>query len=180
MKLALDPVRLAVLGNAAVGPVDAASLAGELDRPERVVAEAVGKLRAAGLLTEELSLDTAELRRIASAMPQAPAAASQITETGTWNADEAEILARFFSGARLREIPSNRSKRRVVLERLAQEFEPGVRYQEAEVNFTLQMFHRDYAALRRYLVDEAFMTRADGVYWRTGGRYADLNDDDER
>jgi hypothetical protein len=24
--------------------------------------------------------------------------------------------------------------------------------------------------LRRYLVDEGFLTRADGVYWRTGGR----------
>lgn len=34
----------------------------------------------------------------------------------------------------------------------------------------LQMYHPDHAALRRYLVDEGFMTRADGVYWRTGGR----------
>jgi hypothetical protein len=32
------------------------------------------------------------------------------------------------------------------------------------------MFHADYAALRRHLVDEGLVTRADGVYWRTGGR----------
>ena len=31
----------------------------------------------------------------------------------------------------------------------------------------------DYAALRRYLVDEGMLSRADGVYWRTGGRYED-------
>jgi hypothetical protein len=27
----------------------------------------------------------------------------------------------------------------------------------------------DCATLRRYLVDEEFMDRADGVYWRIGG-----------
>jgi hypothetical protein len=54
--------------------------------------------------------------------------------------------------------------------RLAGEFEPGLRYDEREVSFRLQMFHEDYAALRRYLVDEGLLTRADGVYWRSGGR----------
>jgi hypothetical protein len=34
----------------------------------------------------------------------------------------------------------------------------------------LQLFHPDFAALRRYLVDEGFLTREDGVYWRSGGR----------
>ncbi len=59
----------------------------------------------------------------------------------------------------------------MVLERLAQEFQPGIRYPERQVNFMLQLFHPDYAALRRYLVDEGFLTRAEGMYWRTGGRY---------
>ena len=59
----------------------------------------------------------------------------------------------------------------MVLDRLTQEFEPGVRYQEPEVNFMLQLWFPDYASLRRLLVDEGFMTRADGVYWRTGGRF---------
>jgi hypothetical protein len=171
LRLALDPLRLRVLGHAASGEVDPEALADELGVKPRAVNEAIGRLRAAGLLTPELALDVSELRRIASELPQAPPIAAQITGKGTWSADEAEILGRFFSGARLREIPSGRAKRLVVLERLAMEFEPGVRYQEAEVNFTLQMFHRDYAALRRYLVDEDLMTRADGVYWRTGGRY---------
>ena len=33
----------------------------------------------------------------------------------------------------------------------------------------LRRYHDDYAALRRYLVDEGFMTREGGVYWRSGG-----------
>jgi hypothetical protein len=33
----------------------------------------------------------------------------------------------------------------------------------------LHRFHADHAALRRYLVENDFMTREDGVYWRSGG-----------
>ena len=32
-------------------------------------------------------------------------------------------------------------------------------------------FHPDYAALRRYLVENGFMTREDSVYWRSGGTF---------
>ena len=30
-------------------------------------------------------------------------------------------------------------------------------------------YHPDYAALRRYLVEEDFLARENGVYWRAGG-----------
>lgn len=90
---------------------------------------------------------------------------------GSWTENEARILGRFFSGGRLVEIPSSVRKRRLVLERIAQEFEPGERYAERDINFKIQLIHGDYAAIRRYLVEEGFMDRADGTYWRTGGRY---------
>ena len=57
-----------------------------------------------------------------------------------------------------------------MLERLALEFEPGIRYPEREVNAALRRFHDDVAALRRYLVDEGYLSREGGRYWRTGGR----------
>jgi hypothetical protein len=66
-------------------------------------------------------------------------------------------------------MPSKRSKLLVVLDHLAQEFEPGRTYPEAEVNEVLTRYNDDYAALRRYLVDEGFMDREAGVYWRSGG-----------
>ena len=66
-----------------------------------------------------------------------------------------------------------------MLERLSQEFEPGLRYPERQVDFILQLFHPDHATLRRYLVDEGYLTRADGVYWRTGGRWVDPTDSAE-
>jgi hypothetical protein len=38
------------------------------------------------------------------------------------------------------------------------------------VNAVVGRFHPDHAALRRYLVDDGFLSRERGVYWRTGGR----------
>lgn len=169
-----NPVRLAVAGLTAAGhPLDPEALASQLGVTERKVLEAKAALQAAGVIRSDGSLDAALLQSVAAGLPSTPPPSSNITASGAWTAEELQILGRFFSEDRLVEIPSNRAKRRVVLERLAQEFHPGVRYPEAEVSFVLQLFHPDYAALRRYLVDEGFLTRAEGVYWRTGGRFSD-------
>jgi hypothetical protein len=89
---------------------------------------------------------------------------------GAANEDEEAVLRAFFREGRLTEIPMKSSKRRMVLERIALEFEPGVRYDEREVNVIVGAFLNDHAALRRYLVDEGFLDREAGVYWRAGGR----------
>jgi hypothetical protein len=82
------------------------------------------------------------------------------------------VLSNFLTDdGRLRTIPAKHSKLLVVLDHLAQEFEPGRTYAEAEVNETLQRFHPDFAALRRYLVENDFMTREDSRYWRSGGTF---------
>ena len=70
-------------------------------------------------------------------------------------------------------IPTKIRKRLVVLDLLAQQFEPGRRYEETEVNNTLRAYHPDVAALRRYLVEEGFLDRAEGRYWRSGGTVTD-------
>lgn len=170
LRVSLDPVRLCVLGHAADGSLDLEQVASGLGVRHRRVRKALGRLRSAGLVTADGRLNTAQLRELAAGLPRAEIAAPDITD-GEWTAEEREILSRFFEGDRLREIPGPRSKRLVILERLCQEFEPGIRYPEREVNFILQLFYPDYAALRRDLVDEGLMTRADGVYWRTGGRF---------
>jgi hypothetical protein len=80
------------------------------------------------------------------------------------------VLRAFFRDGRLREVPAKESKRRTVLERIALEFDPGVRYDENEVNAMLGRYFNDHAALRRYLVDGGFLERDHGEYWRAGGR----------
>jgi hypothetical protein len=89
--------------------------------------------------------------------------------TGEVPEDAARVLRTFLRGGRLTSIPTQRSKKRIVLDRLAQEFEVGARYSERQVNAILRRFHDDVAALRRYLVDEEFLSREAGQYWRSGG-----------
>ncbi|HCB04319.1 MAG TPA: DUF2087 domain-containing protein [Nocardioides sp.] len=86
--------------------------------------------------------------------------------------EQERVLRGFFDpDGRLHTIPSKHRKLLVVLDRLAQEFAPGRTYPEAEVDETLRRFHPDHAALRRYLVENDFMTREDNVYWRSGGTF---------
>ncbi|MEO3810258.1 DUF2087 domain-containing protein [Sphaerisporangium sp. B11E5] len=82
---------------------------------------------------------------------------------------EDRVMQNFLVEGRLRAIPTRREKRLVVLDYIARVFEPGVRYPEKDVNVALRAFHDDFAALRRYLVDEGLLARADNVYWRSGG-----------
>ncbi|MBR7826034.1 DUF2087 domain-containing protein [Actinospica sp. MGRD01-02] len=79
------------------------------------------------------------------------------------------VLLNCFQDGKLVYLPEKFGKRQIVLEEVAQAFEPGTRYAEAEVNMVLRDLYPDYAALRRYLIDSAFLSREDGFYWRTGG-----------
>ena len=83
----------------------------------------------------------------------------------------AAVLRSYFRDGRLEQIPTQHSKRLVVLDVLAQRFAPGQLYSEAHVNLELGKFHRDTAALRRHLVDAALLERRDGMYWRSGGTF---------
>jgi hypothetical protein len=78
-------------------------------------------------------------------------------------------LRGFLRAGRIEQMPAKRSRRLLLLDEIAQVFEPGVRYPERVVNDVLGAIFADYATLRRYLVDEELMARADGVYWRIGG-----------
>ncbi len=84
--------------------------------------------------------------------------------------DKDSVLRAFVAqDGSLKSIPTKIRKRLVILDHVAQEFEPGERYDETRVNNLRRPYHPDVAALRRYLVEEGFLDRADGVYWRSGG-----------
>lgn len=83
-------------------------------------------------------------------------------------------LRRFVSAeGRIMAIPRKHAKLLELLDWLAQDFEPGVRYPESEVDVRLRRRHDDYPALRRYLVESGFLTRENNVYWRSGGTVTD-------
>ena len=180
VRLLLDHDRLAVAGALAARPMTTDEVAAATGRDRRVVLAAIGDLRGAGLVTvtdDRYSIDAAALRAAAKAVaeqdiPMDPAIGFGMTD------EERAVLSRYFSGRTLTEIPSSRSKRLVLLQRLALEFDVGRRYTEREVNDIIFEFHPDWSALRRYLVDEGFLDRehadGDNMYWRSGGRVVDL------
>jgi len=179
LRAVLDSTRLATLGAGVNAEVSIGELADRLGVTYGDVADAVGSLRASGLLTRDGQTDDLALRAISRTLPaKEPGRGEPVA--GPWTRDEADILGRFFAEGRLVEIPAAAGKRRLVLEKIAQEFEPGIRYEERDVNFTIQLIHSDYAAIRRYMVDEGFLERADGVYWRTDGRCETSVANDER
>ena len=78
-------------------------------------------------------------------------------------------LRAFLGQGRIETLPARQSRRRLLLEEIAQAFEPGVRYPERRVSLFLGQLYADHAALRRYLVDEGLLSRHGGEYWRSGG-----------
>lgn len=171
LKLLLDPSRLTVVGLVALEPHDLDELADRTRLRRKDVVAALAPLVDAGLVARDdgrYRLVPEALRELAKDLPHAEPPAEVVFFGMTQ--EEGAVLARFFRGRQLTEIPAQRSKRRIVLERLALDFEPGRHYTEPEVNELLSRYHPDYASLRRYLVDEGFLDRAKGEYWRAGGR----------
>jgi len=86
------------------------------------------------------------------------------------NRDLPSQFLRYVRDGRISVIPAKRTARLLLLDHVAQAFEPGRRYPELAVNEILRALHDDHAALRRYLVDEELLSRtSDGTYWRSGG-----------
>jgi len=167
-----DPDRLAIAGRLAGSNAAASDLADELHIPLASVRKHLNRLAAAGVARLEedrrtYRLDPETLRWAAEQVGPPRDAGLAL---GAATEDEESVLRAFFRDGRLTEIPAKESKRRVVLERIALEFEPGVRYDERTVNAIVGRFSLDHAALRRYLVDEGFLDRDHGTYWRSGGR----------
>lgn len=147
--------------------LDAVAQATGLDTAR--ASRALARLVDGGLLRRgddgRLEVDGAALHEAARRAAVAPAE----PDVGDASPEAARVLRAFVRDGRLTSIPAARSKRLVVLDRLAQEFEPGRRYSEAMVNLVLGKWHADTATLRRYLVDEGFLDREHGEYWRSGG-----------
>lgn len=95
--------------------------------------------------------------------------------------DEAEIQARreqeyrqkvldaFFEYGKLKSIPAQRKKERIVLEEIIKAFEPGRIYSEREVNIIIADYNDDFCTIRRDMISEKLMNRDERGYWREDG-----------
>lgn len=174
LALLAEPDRLKALAAVALGAGTVAEVAERAALEPRAAARALNRLVAGGLLQGapggRYDVRVEVLQAVARRPPTDRAEGGQVAS---------DVVGRLLRGDRHVAIPASRGKRLAVLDHLAGLFEPGRRYHEREVNEILRSWHPDYAMLRRYLVDEGFLDRADEpapsgsrsdkVYWRTGG-----------
>lgn len=179
LKALSDASRLRIVGMLADGRRMAVEqLASALELTPATVVHHLKKLREAGLVEShprppymDYSLRLGRLSEIGGSLHRiareqtGQLADSDLTLPDWATPADAKVLRAFFEGERLTSIPAQHSKRLVVLRRLAETvFEKKHKYPEKEVNQLLAVRHPDAASLRRYLVDEGFMARKQGVY----------------
>lgn len=79
----------------------------------------------------------------------------------------AQIVANFFTKeGNLKNIPAQKKKKLLVLEKLMDGIEIGRVYDEKEINQHILQFHEDYATIRREWIINRFMHRENGLYTR--------------
>lgn len=168
--LLAEPDRLKVAAAIVLGSETVEQVVDATGLEPKAVEQALARLTSGGLVggdRRKLVLDEEELRAAVRSAAEEREAGEKLGLPPA----SSDVLRRFIRNGRLVSIPMARSKRLVILDHLSQEFEPGWRYTEADVNQILGDYHEDVAALRRYLVDEGFMDRDAGEYWRTGGTF---------
>lgn len=157
--LLAEPERLRVVAALALGARTTGDITGSTGLDARQVGKSLRRLRAAGLVVTDGSV----LRLREELFKEA----TRVEQANRVHEDP------FVRDGRLVKLPAQRGRRRAVLEQVSTTFEPGKRYPEREVAEVLKRWceggETDHVTLRRHLVDEGLLSRADGEYWRTGG-----------
>ena len=164
LDLLSDADRLRLIGRLLEGEWTMTALCDELGLKPQAVARHIRSLEDVGLIRRQdaqMAFDIERLREATAALRPEPDDAFDSEAD-----DDARVLRSFVVDGRLAHLPTQRSRWLVVLRWLAEQFEPGVEYPERVVNEKLGALHEDHALLRRQLVDEGFMARDHGVYWR--------------
>ncbi|HJP73175.1 MAG TPA: DUF2087 domain-containing protein [Pseudonocardiaceae bacterium] len=172
VRVLAEPVRMKVFAAAVLGAGSAAQAAQFAGVTAREAAAALHRLTEARLVAatgERLVVRTEVFAEIArQAAPPTPA-----EDHGYTDPKVANVVGTFVREGRLLGLPAQQSRRSIVLEHVAQSFEPGVDYPETAVNAMLTELAEggavDHVTLRRYLVDEQLLRREDGIYRRCGG-----------
>jgi hypothetical protein len=167
--LLADGDRRRVVAAMILGAETAPDIARSAALDARAVATALHRLAERGLVIRDG--EHAYVVEEAFALAARAQAESQRSEPIDPDVDPetAKVMRSFVRDGRITQIPMQHAKRRVLLEWVVQDFEPGRRYSESMVNLVLGKRHPDTAALRRALVDEELMDRDHGEYWRIGG-----------
>jgi biotin operon repressor len=165
------PTRLLILHLARIKPRHGEELAAILKLNPATISHHLNKLADAGLLTakkEQYYQMYSPVEGIMNRTLEELARVDGGSSEGNMETDayRSKVLQAFFKHGRLTQIPSQRKKRQVVLEKLLEEFEPERDYHDLEVNRILLEFHDDVATIRREFVMTGLMDRTRNTYRR--------------
>lgn len=172
-KALADASRLRIVGVLAMEEASVEQLAAVVNLRASTVSHHLSLLQRAGIVSARSDghysvyrLETETLERKARQI-LSPENVNSITQDLDLEAYDRQVLANFsHPDGGLKEIPSQRRKRLVILQHLIRRFNKGMRYREAEVNEILREAHEDTATLRREMVAEKLLARYEGTYWR--------------
>lgn len=74
------------------------------------------------------------------------------------------VINAFFEYGKLRSIPVQQKKRKIVLEKIAKNFELNKEYSEREVNIIIADFNDDFCTIRREMVGFNILQRRNNIY----------------
>ena len=77
-----------------------------------------------------------------------------------------KVLDTFFVYGKLISIPAQRKKKRICLEKIAEDFEISRVYEEKEVNELILRYHEDYCTIRRDMIVEGIFKREGTLHTR--------------
>jgi ArsR family transcriptional regulator len=75
-----------------------------------------------------------------------------------------KVVDSFFEYGKLKSLPVQRKKRRIILEEIFRAFEAEKDYTEREVNLLIADFHDDFCTIRRDMISEKLLERNNGIY----------------
>lgn len=77
-----------------------------------------------------------------------------------------KVIDAFFEYGKLKSIPAQRKKERIILEVIVENFELDRIYSEREVNILIADFFDDFCTIRRDMISEQLLDRDGTNYWR--------------
>ncbi len=172
-KALADANRLKIVGLLSQHPYSVEQLAALLDLRPPTVSHHLKLLSEAGLVSARAEsyynvyqLEAGVLEQIARQLAMEDRLPSMAADVDLQAYDRKVLHDVLLPDGRLKTIPAQCKKREVVLRHILDDFQPGVRYTEQQVNEILARFHADTATLRRELVAYKLMARAAGEYWK--------------
>lgn len=164
--------RLRLIGHLANGDKSVGELARLLDLKEPTVSHHLAELKGLDLVSARAEgtmriyhLDAKALETISKDIFARSNLAALVPKSDL--TDEERVLRTWVKDGRIMEIPVQEKKKQILLRWLARQIDPARRWTEREFSEWLAQFNEDYAFLRRYLVDNGYMARENGIYWRT-------------